>query len=285
MNFLFGDLYDLPPSFRHDQLMLSKRGFSSASSTKQKRPASSGSETSRYDTPSGASPDARPSTKSGPVSEGHPSSGATKFGKLFQETGDSENRKRKRPSRYHHGDFWPPRAPSDIDHYAPPSFESFRVEKIPASTTPLLRNDEVVGIKVWPELSQVETTARSPAQDRWLKRIAEVTTPEISDEPRKPMRRNQQYREVPESKYGRLTPPTILNSDRGTDPVEPFDRVLVDLRKPSQDRHHASASDSAQRRMALRHEAYNAVLGSGEYTWSDIGLASVNGHQLKEEEL
>ncbi|KAK3705078.1 hypothetical protein LTR37_013445 [Vermiconidia calcicola] len=283
MNFLFGHIYDLPPSFRHDQLMLSRRGFSSASSTKQVRPASSGSETSRYGTPSGASPDEKASPEPGPVWEGQQPSGATRFGKLVQETGVSDNRKRKRPSRYQHGDYWPPRAPPDIDHYAPPSSESFRVEKIPASTAPTLRNNEVVGTKVWPDLSQIEITARSPVQDRWLRRIAEATTPQISDEPRRPVRRDRQSRELPE--YGRLTPPTTLNNGRGVAPVESLDRVPADLKKSSQKRHFTGASESTPRKMALRHEAYDAVLGRGEYTWSDIGLASVNGHQLKEEEL
>ena len=45
------------------------------------------------------------------------------------------------------------------------------------------------------------------------------------------------------------------------------------------------AEREAELKLALRYEAYHAVMGEGELKWSEIGLVSVNGHQVKEEEL
>jgi len=38
-------------------------------------------------------------------------------------------------------------------------------------------------------------------------------------------------------------------------------------------------------RLALRQEAHDAALGLDDLQWSDVGLVSTNGHQMKEEEL
>ena len=51
MSLLFDHIYDSPPSFRHDQLMLKKRGHSLAVNVFHSRPGSAGSTFSEYATP------------------------------------------------------------------------------------------------------------------------------------------------------------------------------------------------------------------------------------------
>jgi len=46
-----------------------------------------------------------------------------------------------------------------------------------------------------------------------------------------------------------------------------------------------SSSLTPETRLSLRLEAYHAVLGLDDMLWSDVGLVSTGGHQVKEEEL
>ena len=51
MSHLFGHIYESPPSFRHDEYMLRKRGYNNQVKTVDLRPDSSGSASSEYATP------------------------------------------------------------------------------------------------------------------------------------------------------------------------------------------------------------------------------------------
>ena len=42
---------------------------------------------------------------------------------------------------------------------------------------------------------------------------------------------------------------------------------------------------SPETRLAMRKEAYDAALGLDDMLWSEVGLVSTGGHQVKEEEL
>lgn len=67
--------------------------------------------------------------------------------------------------------------------------------------------------------------------------------------------------------YGRLSPARSMTPEL----VDSSEEESVEL-------------DEAELRFAIQQEAYDAALGKG-LDWSEIGLVSVNGHQVKEEEL
>jgi hypothetical protein len=105
----------------------------------------------------------------------------------------------------------------------------------------------------------------------------------IHKEPRPPQNRTLEY--------GRLSPPpttkgAVMEYDEASthapEPHSPFAHLP---RRSASANSNAQLSPRANRRLAFRKEAYNAVLGIDGQHWDDIGLVSVSGHQVMEEEL
>ncbi|UJO16386.1 uncharacterized protein CLAFUR5_04662 [Fulvia fulva] len=100
-------------------------------------------------------------------------------------------------------------------------------------------------------------------------------------------RRQSSIRESPHIQpegYGRLSPitPPAVQVDAEADIAANLDgRDAESVMKTELD----EVEQEAELRLALQHEAYHAALGEGELKWSEIGLVSVHGHQVKEEEL
>ena len=107
--------------------------------------------------------------------------------------------------------------------------------------------------------------------------------------------------------YGRLSPPPAKRECRATPGYPCRDPTILstdDSESVTLLRHHSTdlarqfehsnrrnprpKSEQAEldyARMTMQNDAYLAAQGDGDLQWSDIGLVSSGGHQVKEEEL
>ena len=290
MSMLFGSLYVSPPSFSHDLWMLDKKDIAVIGQTPCSRPHSANSAdsvSSNYATPeTGHHADERihqhqitfqlydkSAQNVVSASTGHK---ATKDPRRpsssLHDSGEA-----KQSSLVPQGDYRPPLA---VDHYSPTwSISETRVQPRIGSKAPTANT-------IWPEISHIQKPSLSPVKNRWQKRIAETTSPvweiDRSKRPKKqkPVRRS--------GGSGRLTPPPMhemvvhgsRKSRRSFDAEE-----IPEVPDSSLERSGSAFSSDVESRVAFRQQVSDALLGKSDLNWSDIGLVSGSGYQVREEEL
>ena len=301
MDFLFGHLYlASSPTFTHDQMMLKTRGAVKSAVVGATRLSTAGSV---------SSDNADPMDLAGSKHRGH-RDGRRAHEEMSREERRREGRRREGRRRAaernreerSYGD-----RHTTIDHYSPtPSPPSRKRKSI--SQTPLEDDDALSGFRK--EAAELEaranalgtnaSTSTSGQRRAWGEHgTASVLANWPSD--------SKRAKVVQSSNYGRLSPPPAKCEYKATPGYPPRGSKLPSTdarerepmpRQPSTD--HARQSEHAGRRNkrseseqaeveharnTMRNDAYVAAEGKGELQWSDIGLVSSGGHQLKEEEL
>lgn len=289
MNFLFGHLYNTPQSFSHDQRMLRRARHGTEARTETVRPTSAGSSESDYATAdSGPRRSPRRGIVPARIAESGSAARQSQLASRTLEPVKMSSLKRKRSDRaVKTGD----QSRGDIDHYSPPR------NRIKSSSPSVLGNSEVkvhgdCGAPI-PDLGVGYQNGNPPAfydrPDRFTSSTKSIPAHWRADQGQ-PRDQN-----LLESTCGRLSPPPKVIT-RETTSSEPEDRIHdlyrprpgYEARRPSQlgpARKGLSASSPVNHTMAFRREAFQAALSSDGHEWSDVGLVSVSGHQVKEEEL
>lgn len=318
MDTLFGHLYESAPTFRHDQEMFKKRGQRGKLQDVGSRPHSSDSMSTEYATPSESQPKTqvrleRPQTNHKRISDDS----------LGRDSAE-EAAKRRKMDHQPQGDYWPPvevdhYARARVDHYSPTGDRYSRYEADPPTGNTV---GDPIDLTSWSGITQVEhSTPTSPIRNRWQKLIAQSREPKPIENaffgPKQRSHRQslgsgrlsppphpasgtlfdakmEKQRAPRQSlEYGRLSPPptenrAMSNNDytlhSSANAYAPSSRPL---RRSSAARSNNGPvlSPNSTKRLAFRKEAQNAVLGVDGSNWNDVGLVSVSGHQIKEEEL
>ena len=267
MGFLFGHIYETPVSFWHDRMMLNKQGLGTSQNSTSKRPGSSSSTSSDYATPGGG--------HSYPMADQNHNGTEDDIEAISKEAHKNERQRRGRQAK---GDYWPP---VGVDHYSPSSGRPGRPNDVEYQVRIADGNGEPR-----PALNKIDATrtSSSPSRDRWRKRIADPSSPQREGGGRRSSKREKSRQSF---EYGRLSPPPLSagNEDGDGQEESTLESRPGGTRPLAMSKGTPAMPESTTSRMALRQEAYNAALGSTGYHWSNIGLASVNGHQMKEEEL
>jgi hypothetical protein len=127
-------------------------------------------------------------------------------------------------------------------------------------------------------LSKADVIPADSLRNRWNKRIGASMPPEWDPAPKKrPLHQS--------SDYGRLSPPTFTEKNDQGRIVRGSDQEAVGTPRPRRSSgrlQNGSLGMSPLTKIGLRQEAFDAVSSS---VWSDVGLVSVSGHQVEEEEL
>lgn len=201
-----------------------------------------------------------------------------------QESEDDDKypaKQRDRPNRRQDCDNWPP---TEVDHYSPPRRERGTVSPIPARPDYIHSSTRLSQ----PVHNRSDDASNRPRQRSWQERLAAdgLNTSRQFQVGRFELRRgNRQPLE-----YGRLSPPSTRESthrptshdgSNGKPPESHYELDSTKLRSP-QYCNGPSSSSPAPNRLAFRQEVYDALQGHDDNFWY---LASVNGHQVKEEEL
>ena len=266
-------------------MMLKKKGDDSNGQVRLSRPAPSDSALSEYATPGTQSPSNKSAHK--PQSPAVVSSPAfvnlasrelpLEAEKLSRTQVKGQQRKRQRQAQ---GDFWPA---LDVDYYPPPIERPRKRSCLDTSQV------ETEIDNAWPSVTPTDALDLSPVQNRWRKRIAEAMTSEWKAGERKGSKKRNQGHQS--SDYGRLPPPLIeqveSNDSEHDGRLKPPGRYTASsqVQNSSPTRRCKNHTLDIDRKMAFRKEVYDAVLGQGEVNWADIGLVSVSGYQVEEEEL
>lgn len=354
MSFLFGQIYDTPVSFAHDQKMLKKHGVGDNGHIQGSRPGSANSTISEYATPNGGAAknegkvqdsrlDSRLVVENNKAAERgtqshvsqhgslalppHPISNwvapssarpivmteewQARFSGLPKGTAvqnencrspnaevPSASRARRRQSGP--GDYWPP---VRRDHDSP---VSARRKRSISTASSVDGKEEYVhnGHKYVttsknrpPDAVPVHELRGSPAltdeEDYTSLRLRSLPCRGVNDavpsEWRSAARKRKRQKQPRD--HGRLSPRIFKAKQEELDPESaahserlPQRPVSPETRRPPQ-RLITSTSSPVDVKVALRREAYDAVLQNDGRLWSDIGLVSVNGHQEREVEL
>ena len=293
MSFLFGHIYDFPVSFRHDQMMFKKRGLGANAQPAGSKPGSAGSSSSSYETPGAGQPHLASRQAPQEIKNSTAPAVADKPSSRGSES-DVPSRKRKNLSDLGHVGYWgrrsppPGRSPPLIDHYSPTSDR--RRHQAHLSPPPDAgESSDDLNSACWPSLTRTDVAYDTRLQNRWHKRISEATSRQDKDDRFGSSTTRAKNRKSRGS--GRLSPPGVFRHDAvdGAAIQDHFNKRLRRQRAQETDGFPRPTSSSlslgSESKMAYRREAYSAALESDGYTWSDIGLVSVNGHQAKEEEL
>lgn len=270
MTALFGPLYSGIPSFRHDTRMAQQRGLQIASKTDDEGRTSY---ININEDPEGArsSKDHHNKGRRKHSEPRHPaealrlySAERTNDGRRPQQWYEEEQRGdgNRDIERDPHGNFWPPR---DIDHYSPPRRRKRSRSPLRTVAPESRHKCNKVPDQRWSPFTPVARSLTPPLRDRWLRHIADARTDEdpLSD-------RIHEGDQVSECSVVVESSPSPWQEEGK---VEFGNQELPGMGHPS------------VRSSAFRNEAYQAVKNESHLTWSDIGLVSVGGHQMKEEEL
>ena len=287
MSFLFDHIYSKPSSFRHDQMMLKDRGVAAdEGQVGNSQPASPESSSSDYATPIvGNSGPKNDQTKQASAKVWRQISTINKTTGRSLEASRPLSNKRRRSETHGQGDYWPP---IDVDHYSPPIGRSI----ITDPTALQLEYDEDPSAQNWPKLNPIETASKTRLAARWHTRIDQAAVPEWKDVEERGMKKRDRNRHSLD--YGRLSPPPVSVRGESDDLESEGHFDTLHRRQPPKEVRGSSApmvfyspnvSTPADTKVALRREVYNAVLDDDGQRWSDIGLVSVSGHRVKEEEL
>lgn len=289
MSFLFGHIYSARPSFRHDQVMLKKKSVMSKPADHNSRQASSQSSSSHYATPKAyASVPQTDSAQKAMINAPKLPSKHNRSDDHHAQTTDISSTKRNKHERQPQDDYG---RSVNVDHYSPPHDRKRRKSSTGAISDQI---DDGSGTD-WPALTPTDAVPVNWLDNRWRKRIAETMPPEWQFEDDGSSKKENQRRRS--SNYGRLSPPPIPKKygEDTNDGQDHFDNLVqrrkdYEERTSSKVRNYSSpksprSSSPAQSRLAFRQEVYDAVLGKNGASWSDIGLVSVSGHQIREEEL
>ena len=321
MSFLFGDIYNqFPPKFRHDSLMQKTHKLEDRPTIEDSRPGSTSSLSAAYATPNEDLSESRHEDIDSVRGKGRNSDeqNASKSRSKRCKIASSETRGDYWP-RLERDHYEPPvevdhhAPPHEVDHYAPPlevyHYEPSAYTRRKYNSKPPVFSDKRVEEKAWPSaLDYNSTVPRSPlghSDTKTLPRYrhdqAQIlleydrTAPHTNFLASSPVQKNaieEQRSTLRQSDdYGRLSPPPTEKNARsnGTHVTSSnLEALTLNTRQPASSlstKHSDNLSPTAAQRLAFRQEAYNAVLGIGESSWEDVGLVSVSGHQMKEEEL